>query len=76
MWVNLFFSSIPFGQGSENVKYIVDISTSYFKNGLSYKLEKNDNKYYVLIDGLKDKTLEKKINTEIKRSISPILPRW
>lgn len=53
----------------DNLKYIVDISTSYFKNGLSYKLEKNDNKYYVLIDGLKDKTLEKKINTEIKRRV-------
>ena len=53
----------------DNLKYIVDISTSYFKNGLSYKLEKSDNKYYVLIDGLKDKTLEKKINTEIKRRV-------
>lgn len=53
----------------DNLKYIVDTSTSYFKNGLSYKLEKSDNKYYVLIDGLKDKTLEKKINTEIKRRV-------
>ena len=32
----------------DNLKYIVDTSTSYFKNGLSYKLEKSDNKYYVL----------------------------
>lgn len=53
----------------DNSKYIVDATTSYFKNGLSYKVEKNDNKYYVLIDGLKDETLEKKINAEIKRKV-------
>ena len=36
---------------------------------LFVKPRKSDNKYYVLIDGLKDKTLEKKINTEIKRRV-------
>lgn len=51
---------------SENLKYLVDPTTSYFQNGLNFKVEKNTNKYYVLIDGLKDKTLEKKINNKIK----------
>ena len=32
----------------DNLKYIVDISTSYFKNGLSYKLEKSDNKSKII----------------------------
>lgn len=53
----------------ENLKYIVDATTSYTKNGLNYKLEKNDNKYYILIDGLKDKKLENQINDNIKKKV-------
>ena len=53
----------------DNLKYIVDVTTSYLKNGLNYKVEKNGTKYYVLITGLKDKSLENKINTEIKKKV-------
>ena len=53
----------------ENLKYIVDATTSYTKNGLNYKLEKNDNKYYILIDGLKDKKIENQINENIKHKV-------
>ena len=53
----------------DSLKYIVDVTTSYLKNGLNYKVEKNGTKYYVLITGLKDKSLENKINTEIKKKV-------
>ena len=53
----------------DNLKYIVDVTTSYLKNGLNYKVEKNGTRYYVLIAGLKDKSLENKINTEIKKKV-------
>ena len=53
----------------DNLKYIVDVTTSYLKNGLNYKVEKNGTRYYVLITGLKDKSLENKINTEIKKKV-------
>ncbi len=53
----------------DNLKYIVDVTTSYLENGLNYKVEKNGTKYYVLITGLKDKSLENKINTEIKKKV-------
>ena len=53
----------------DNLKYLVDVTTSYFKNGLNYKVEKKEKKYYVLISGLKDKNLEKKINAAIKSKV-------
>lgn len=62
-------SDINIGSNKDNLKYIVDVTTSYLKNGLNYKVEKNGNKYYVLITGLKDKSLENKINTEIKKKV-------
>lgn len=53
----------------DNLKYLVDVTTSYFKNGLNYKVEKKEKKYYVLISGLKDKNLEKKLNAAIKSKV-------
>ena len=64
--------NIKFGDTAskkDNLKYIVDVTTSYLENGLNYKVEKNGTKYYVLITGLKDKRLENKINTEIKKKV-------
>ena len=54
----------------QETKYLVDIYSGYQLNGISFKdvKEKND-VYYKTITGLKDKELERKINSKIKDKV-------
>ena len=54
----------------QETKYLVDIYSGYKLNGITFKdvKEKND-VYYKTITGLKDKELERKINSKIKDKV-------
>lgn len=65
----------PLNVGDEKLdnKYLVDIYSGYKMNGITFKdvKEKND-VYYKTITGLKDKSIENKINTKIKNKVESL----
>ncbi len=58
-----------------NKKYLVDITTPYFENPLTYDVHNLDNNqkiYYISINGLKNKKIQDKINKEIENKIKEL----
>ncbi len=58
-----------------NKRYLVDITTPYYANPLSYDihhLNNNSKIYYISIKGLKNKKIEDKINKEIEKKITKL----
>ena len=65
----------PFDFNSERLdkKYLTDIYSGYRMNGLSFKdVKENNDVYYKTITGLKDKSIENKINTKIKNKVESL----
>lgn len=59
-----------------NKKYLVDVTTPYKENGLEFTVKEKSKNIYYTISGLKDKSIEDKINQKIEEKIQKLEEKY